>query len=64
MTQLENRSLDILDNAQLVEATQYDIYCWAEDDAVDGVGYAAPNYMTQDMTLQPADMRFVQRTCM
>ncbi|CAJ1402439.1 unnamed protein product [Effrenium voratum] len=52
MTQLENRSLDILDNAQLVEATQYDIYCWAEDDAVDGVGYAAPNYMTQDYATQ------------
>ncbi|CAK8994475.1 unnamed protein product [Durusdinium trenchii] len=30
----------------VVEAQQYDIYCWAEDRAVDSRGYARPNYMT------------------
>lgn len=29
-----------------LQAQQYDIYCWAEDRAVDSRGYARPNYMT------------------
>ncbi len=48
MTQLQNRSLDIVGNDIILEATQYDIYCWAEDDAVNGVGFQSHNYMTQD----------------
>ena len=31
-----------------MEATQYDVYCWAEDNAVDGVGFDKHNFMAQD----------------
>ncbi|CAK9095833.1 Uncharacterized protein SCF082_LOCUS45001 [Durusdinium trenchii] len=29
----------------IVEATQYDVYCWAQDTAVDSYGYPKSNYM-------------------
>ncbi|CAE8610726.1 unnamed protein product [Polarella glacialis] len=48
MSKLENGALDAGDNAVLSEQTQYDVFCWAEDSAVDGLGLARPNYMTQD----------------
>ena len=48
MTSIANRSLDRLDNAALEEAVRYDVYCWAEDDALDGWGMARPNLMSQD----------------
>ena len=48
MTSIANRSLDRLDNAALEEATRYDVYCWAEDAALDGWGMARPNLMSQD----------------
>ncbi|CAE7498925.1 unnamed protein product [Symbiodinium natans] len=51
MTSIANRSLDRLDNAALEEATRYDVYCWAEDAALDGWGMARPNLMSQ-VTLQ------------
>ncbi|CAE6973255.1 PEPD [Symbiodinium sp. CCMP2592] len=31
----------------LYEASQYDVYCWAKDSAVDTHGFARPNYMSQ-----------------
>ena len=48
ITRLQNRSLEVTNNADLMEATQYDVYCWAEDNAVDGVGFDKRNFMTQD----------------
>ena len=32
----------------IAEATQYDVYCWAQDSAVDNSDLPRPNYMTQD----------------
>lgn len=32
----------------LYESSQYDVYCWAKDSAVDTNGLARPNYMQQD----------------
>ncbi len=34
--------------ANLVEETQYDVYCWAQDDAVDSFNQPRLNYMTSD----------------
>ena len=51
MTSISNRSLDRLDNAALDEAVRYDVYCWAEDDALDGWGMPRPNLMSQDRSL-------------
>ncbi|CAE7840500.1 unnamed protein product, partial [Symbiodinium sp. KB8] len=48
MTSISNRSLDRLDNAALDEAVRYDVYCWAEDDALDGWGMPRPNLMSQE----------------
>lgn len=48
ITQLQNRSLDVFNNDIVMEATQYDVYCWAEDDAINGVGFPKHNFMTQD----------------
>ena len=31
----------------LLEASQYDVYCWAMDSAVNTQGLPRPNYMTQ-----------------
>ncbi|CAE7924644.1 unnamed protein product [Symbiodinium necroappetens] len=34
-------------------ATQYDAYCWAQDNAVSTLGFARPNYMTQQYVTSP-----------
>jgi len=52
MTNLENVSPELTvrddDMAALTEATQYDVYCWAQDDAEDSFGIPRLNYMLQD----------------
>ena len=52
MTQLENvvPGLTVRDDetAAILEAMQYDVYCWAQDSAQDSYGYDSKNYMTQD----------------
>ncbi|CAE7706437.1 unnamed protein product, partial [Symbiodinium microadriaticum] len=34
-------------------ATQYDVYCWAQDNAVSTLGFTRPNYMTQQYVTSP-----------
>eukprot|EP00928_Gymnodinium_smaydae_P040215 TRINITY_DN27306_c0_g6_i1.p1 TRINITY_DN27306_c0_g6~~TRINITY_DN27306_c0_g6_i1.p1 ORF type:complete len:5181 (-),score=906.80 TRINITY_DN27306_c0_g6_i1:179-15013(-) len=34
------------ERASILEATQYDVYCWAQDTAVDSFSHARPNYAT------------------
>ncbi|CAK8989373.1 unnamed protein product [Durusdinium trenchii] len=46
--QLESR-----DTKSLYEASQYDVYCWAMDAAVNTQGLPRPNYMTQDYVDTP-----------
>jgi len=52
MTNLENvdPALTVRDDevASITEQTQYDVYCWAKDDAKNSFGYPRLNYMTQD----------------
>lgn len=45
--------LESRDAASLFEAAQYDVYCWAKDDAKDTQGMARPNYMTHDYVETP-----------
>eukprot|EP00931_Biecheleriopsis_adriatica_P047271 TRINITY_DN27224_c0_g2_i1.p1 TRINITY_DN27224_c0_g2~~TRINITY_DN27224_c0_g2_i1.p1 ORF type:complete len:3147 (+),score=582.09 TRINITY_DN27224_c0_g2_i1:27-9467(+) len=40
--------LESTDTQVLYEASQYDVYCWALDAAVNTQGQPRPNYMTQD----------------
>jgi len=51
MTKLENIDPSLTNrddhDVNFVESVQYDIYCLARDDAIDGVGNSRPNYMTQ-----------------
>lgn len=37
----------------IYEASQYDIYCWAKDSAMDSHGFARPNYMSQSYVETP-----------
>eukprot|EP00928_Gymnodinium_smaydae_P010937 TRINITY_DN14116_c0_g3_i2.p2 TRINITY_DN14116_c0_g3~~TRINITY_DN14116_c0_g3_i2.p2 ORF type:complete len:1544 (+),score=343.05 TRINITY_DN14116_c0_g3_i2:230-4861(+) len=39
--------LEARDTETLYEASQYDVYCWAKDSAVDTQGQPRPNYATQ-----------------
>jgi hypothetical protein len=52
MTKIENvdPALTVRDDdvSPIAEAAQYDVYCWAKDDAVNPKGYPRVNYMTQD----------------
>lgn len=40
--------LETSDSINLYEASQYDVYCWAKDGAVDTQGQPRPNYQDQD----------------
>ena len=44
--------LESTDTQSLYEASQYDVYCWALDAAVDTQGQPRPNYMTQDRSFR------------
>ncbi|CAJ1388166.1 unnamed protein product [Effrenium voratum] len=47
-------SLERRDPTSIIyEASQYDIYCWAKDSAVDTHGFARPNYMSQSYVETP-----------
>ncbi|CAJ1414200.1 unnamed protein product [Effrenium voratum] len=45
--------LESSDTQSLYEASQYDVYCWAMDSAVNTQGLPRPNYMTQDYVNTP-----------
>eukprot|EP00913_Durusdinium_trenchii_P027300 g25611.t1 len=49
ITSLESRD----PTSVIYEASQYDIYCWAKDSAVDTHGFARPNYMSQSYVETP-----------
>ena len=49
LTSLERRN----PASVIYEASQYDIYCWARDSAVDSHGFSRPNYMTQSYVETP-----------
>ncbi len=52
ITQLENvdHSLTVRDDdvSPIIEAIQYDVYCWSQDNAVTTAGLPRVNYMIQD----------------
>ena len=49
MTSIDKTAeFDSVEYSPFLEAYQYDVYCWATDDAVNTFGNARPNYMTQD----------------
>ena len=59
MTKLENVDPSVTnrddEDVPMVQATLYDVYCWAQDDAESTKGFARPNYMTHDYVSQAVE---------
>ncbi|CAE7397007.1 unnamed protein product [Symbiodinium pilosum] len=54
--------LESSDTRTLYEASQYDVYCWAMDSAVNTQGLPRPNYMTQSYVNTPVGTTLAHAT--